>query len=126
MTGMLEAYKKADNQVQRIARTIGAVTVIATAMAGIFGWFSNQIQTFVSSQITELKEEMVQTNTEHERTMTRVELMLLMDEDPENTTAIEKIAAHYFQDLNGDLYMTKKYSEWASAHGGDMNIAIRR
>lgn len=124
--GVSGTYKKADKQLQRVSKTIGAIMVIVTAIVGLFGWVSTQFKTFVSDQISELKDELKQTEVEHEQTMSRIELMMLMEEDPDNTTAIEKIATHYFQDLDGDLYMTKKYSEWAHVYGGDINIATRR
>ena len=67
---------------------------------------------------------MEQANKKHEQTITRVELIALIEHDPNNTAAIEKTARYYFGDLNGDSYMLQKYSEWARQHNGDISIII--
>lgn len=120
------AYNKTDAKLQRISKTVGAIAAIITAIAGVYGWISAQFQSFVAAQMEDLKNEVRQNDSEYELSVTRIELMLLMEYDPQNITAIERLAIHYFQDLNGDLYMTQKYTEWAKSYGGDINITTRR
>lgn len=91
---------------------------------GVCSWVSHQFATAVTSQISDFQQEMEQANTKHEQTITRVELIALIEHDPNNTAAIEKIAKYYFRDLNGDSYMLQKYSDWAREYGGDINIII--
>ena len=50
--------------------------------------------------------------------------MVLMNHDPENVVAIERMAKYYFQELDGDLYMTQQYSDWAKQYGGDTTIVV--
>ena len=57
-----------------------------------------------------------------ERSLTRIELMLLIQHDPANTFEIEKVARHYFVDLGGNWYMAALYSDWAATYGGDTSF----
>ncbi len=117
-------YDKTDGKIQKWAKTISAVIVILGAVTGVCSWVSHQFATAVTSQISGFQQEMEQANTKHEQTITRVELIALIEHDPDNTAAIEKIAKYYFRDLNGDSYMLQKYSDWAREYGGDINIII--
>ena len=117
-------YNKADVKLQRWSKTIGAAVAIITTLAGVCTWINSQFQTAVASQISDFRQEMEVANIRHEQSITRVELIALIEHDPENIAAIEKMGRYYFKDLNGDLYMTKKYSDWAHAYGGDLTIII--
>ena len=117
-------YDKTDGKIQRWSKTISAVLIIVGAIAGVCSWVSNQFANAVSNQISSFQKEMEQANTKHEQTITRVELIALIEHDPDNTAAIEKTAKYYFRDLNGDSYMLQKYSEWARQHNGDISIII--
>lgn len=117
-------YDEADGKIQRWSKTISAVLIIIGAVAGVCSWVSNQFANAVSNQISSFQKEMEQANTKHEQTITRVELIALIEHDPSNTAAIEKTAKYYFRDLNGDSYMLQKYSQWARQYGGDISIII--
>lgn len=117
-------YDKADKRLQKLSKTIGAVVVILGAAAGVCSWVSNQFADAVSSQISDFRQEMEQANKRHEQTITRVELIALLEHDPNNIAAIEKIAKYYFRELDGDSYMLQKYSDWARQYGGDISIII--
>lgn len=119
-------YKKTDNKLQHISKTVGAVVVIITTVAGVCGWVSSQFQAAVANQISDFRQETEAADARHERTLTRIELVMLIEHDPENIAAIEKMAVYYFQTLDGDLYMTQKYSDWAKQYGGDMSIIVRK
>ena len=117
-------YDKADKKLQRIASTIGAIIAIVGAVAGICSWAYTQFANAVSNQISGFQKETREANQRHEQAVTRVELMMLIEHDPENTVAIEQMAKYYFDTLGGDKYMTSKYSTWAKEYGGDINIVI--
>lgn len=46
----------------------------------------------------------------------RIQLMMLIYNQPENVDSILKVAETYFVDLDGDWYMTNEFSKWAKAH----------
>lgn len=124
MASKASIYNKADKKLQKISKTIGAIIVVLGAAAGVCSWVSNQFADAVSNQISDFRQEMEQANKRHEQTITRVELIALLEHDPNNIAAIEKIARYYFGELNGDSYMLQKYSDWAKQYDGDISIII--
>lgn len=117
-------YDKADKRLRKWAATIGAIVAIMGALSGALGWLQSQFANAVSSQISDFQQETRDADLRHEQAVTRVELMMLMEHDPENVVAIEQMAKHYFGELKGDKYMTSKYSAWAKQYDGDMAIVI--
>lgn len=117
-------YNKTDKKLQRVAGTIGAIAMILGAITGVFSWVQSAFTSAISGQIEEFRDEVNKSNQEQNQALTRVELTVLMEHDPTNVAAIEKMAKYYFQDLNGDLYMTQKYSDWAKKYGGDITIIV--
>lgn len=117
-------YDKADKRVRKWAATVSAVLALVGAATGFCSWISIQFQAAVSAQISDFQDETRNANLRNEQAVTRVELMILIEHDPENVVAIEQMAKRYFVDLGGDKYMTSKYSAWAKKHGGDMTIVI--
>ena len=120
----VKLYDKTDKKLQRIAGTIGAIMAILGAATGVCSWVTSQFQNAIAVQISGFQKEVQDANTKHEQAVTRVELMMLMEHDPTNIAAIEKMAKYYFQELDGDLYMTQKYSDWAKKYGGDITIIV--
>lgn len=117
-------YDKADKRLHKWAATIGAIIAIVGALTGVLSWLQSQFTNAVSSQISDFQQETREADLRHEQAVTRVELMMLMEHDPENVVAIEQMAQHYFGELKGDKYMTSKYSAWAKQYDGDMTIVI--
>ena len=117
-------YDKADGKLQRWAGTIGAIVVIGGALTGVASWVGGQFQSVVSAQISGFQEEVRASDKADKQAATRIELMVLMNHDPTNIVAIERMAKYYFQELDGDQYMTKMYSDWCKEYGGDTSIVI--
>lgn len=117
-------YDKADKKLQRLAATIGAIIAVVGALTGALGWVQTQFTNAVSSQMNDLKNEMQESDKRTETQITRLELMTLIDTQPENIAEIEKVAKHYFRDLEANWYMTSIYSKWCQEHGGDPTIVI--
>lgn len=117
-------YDRFDAKAKRLSGTISAILVIGGALFGVGAWINDQVTSAISRQIDDLKITMQASDTQQNQQITRLELMNLMQTDPNNKTAIEKMARYYFVELNGDQYMTGKYSEWAAAHGGDISFVI--
>ena len=117
-------YDKADKKLQRLAATIGAIIAVVGALTGALGWVQTQFTNAVSSQMNDLKNEMQESDRRTEIQITRLELMTLIDTQPENIAEIEKVAKHYFRDLGANWYMTSIYSKWCQEYGGDPTITI--
>lgn len=117
-------YNKADTKVQKIAKTISAIIVIIGAITGVCTWVSNQFAKAVSDQISEFQQETRASDAEMQQSITRVELLGLMEHDPENTVAIEKLARYYFTVLKGDKWMSERYSRYAKKYDLDTSFVI--
>ena len=117
-------YDKADKNIQKVSKTVGAIAAIILAITGVCTWVSGQFQAAVSAQISDFQRETEEYNKRHEQAVTRLELVMLIEHDPDNKAAIEKMARYYFITLGGDLYMTERYSQWCSEHNGDTSIII--
>lgn len=117
-------YDKADKRLHKWSATIGAIVAIVGALTGALSWVQAQFANAVSAQIDGLKAEMQESDRRTEIQITRLELMTLIDTQPENTAEIEKVARHYFIDLKADWYLTGIFSKWCREHGGDATIVI--
>ena len=117
-------YDRFDKRAQRIAGTISAILVIGGAAFGAGAWLNNQVTSAISAQIADFRQEVKKSDDAQNQSITRLELMNLMQNDPTNVVAIEKLARYYFGELNGDQYMTGKYSDWAKKYGGDTSIVV--
>ena len=117
-------YDKTDKKLQKVASTIGAIIAIIGAVTGVCSWVSSQFSNAVSAQISGFQQEVRDNDKVNKQAATRTELMVLMAHDSENILAIERMAKYYFQELDGDLYMTQKVSDWCNAHGRDCSVII--
>ena len=117
-------YDRADKKIQRIAGTIGAIVAIIGAFTGVCSWINTQFTNAISSQIKDFQEEVRASDKVDKQATTRIELMVLMEHDSDNVVAIERMAKYYFQELDGDLYMTQKVSDWCNAHNRDCGELI--
>lgn len=122
--GKKSLYDRTDKKLQRIASTVGAIVAIIGAVTGVCSWVSNQFTQAISAQISDFRSEMRSSNEKQDQQITRLELMNLIQNDPTNITGIEKLAKYYFQDLNGNQYMTGVYSKWCQEYGGDPSVVI--
>lgn len=116
-------YDKADKKLQRIASTIGAIIAIIGAISGVFGWIQSQFVNAISAQINDFRQEMKASNDSQDLAIMRLELMNLIQNNPNNTVEIEMLGKKYFNPpYNGDSYMSVIYSEWAKARGLDTSF----
>lgn len=122
--GKTSLSDKANKKLQKWAGIIGAIITILGALTGVCSWVSNQFANAVSSQISDFRDEVKASNTKQDQQITRLELMSLIKNDPTNIAGIEKLARYYFQELNGNQYMTGVYSRWCQEYGGDPSVII--
>lgn len=114
---------KISSKLSKLAGVISAVLIIVSASTGVTTWISSQLTKDISDRMTAIETEVKSANLKTETQITRLELLNLVQNQPENTAEIEKVARHYFQDLGGDWYATGIYSKWCARFGGDPSIA---
>lgn len=130
-----KALDKFDGVVKKWAARLGAIASIIGVVVAASTWFLAQINNIVVAKIedqisyTEEKIEEISEKSEArthqvDLQLTRLELMSLIHNNPENVVGIEKLARHYFRDLDGDTYMTSEYSEYCRKYGADCEIMV--
>lgn len=114
-----EAEKVASG-VKGIAEIVTAVTIIGTAAVGAGTWCVSQINAGTNEKIDELSARIQDLKVDS----TRNQLLTLISNYPNNEEEILKVSRHYFQDLNGDWYMTSLFSNWAKSRGIDASTIL--
>lgn len=116
---------KIGSHITKTSGVLTAIVAIVGILAGVFTWLSNQVNQSVTAQLNTLQEEIESNNLSMSQQVTRLELLNLIHNQPNNRAEIEKVARHYFVELSGDWYMTGIYSEWANTYGGDVSFVIK-
>lgn len=102
--------------------------IILTTILGSAGLFS-LIQFLITrhdkknDDIKQIKNEITKIKSTQEQTIlrvTRMELLSLMDKQPNNIDAILQVAEYYFIELSGNAYAHSLFEKWALEH----NVAI--
>ena len=119
------ALKNVSQKVKDIAAFVSAVLVISTALIGAGHWIVKEVTASTNDRIDDLEAKIDDNQESTELATTRLELMMLLDHDPNNVIEIEKLARKYFNPpLNGNTYMTSVISEWCTEHGIDCGTII--
>lgn len=136
MSKIKTKWDKLDERVQKWATRLGAIATIVGVLVAGGGWLINQVDNAVASHIeaqtTEIQQEVQNLSgtveaqdREQEQRLMRLELMMLMEHDPDNVLGIEKLAKEYFSErINGNSYMTSYFTKWAKQYGGDLSIVL--
>lgn len=105
---MTKAFDKMTDKAQkRLAAAASIITslgIIVGAVVAAINWTLSPL----TEQINSI-----------ELSTTRNELMILMNEYPDNIKEIQDTANHYFIDLKGDTYIFGLYEKWAEEHKVD-------
>lgn len=73
-----------------------------------------------NDDLEEIKRDLVTMKRSYEDTnvrVTRMELMGLIKDDPDNIDAILQVAEYYFIELDGNAYAHAVFEKWAIEHG---------
>lgn len=99
---------------------IGAVTVIGTACVGISTWSITQINASTNAKLDSISDQVIELKLD----TTRNQLLTLMNHYPNNNEEIMRVAKYYFEDLDGDWYMTELFIEWGEENGIDVTNIV--
>ena len=129
-------WNKLDDNVQKWSKRLAAIATIIGVLAAGAGWSINQLDRAISEKIENqtavIQQEVKQVSIEREASakqtdlqLTRLELMMLMETDPDNTIEIEKVAHRYFIELGGNAYMSSEFSRWCKLYDADCEIVFK-
>lgn len=112
--------KKLISRIKDCADVITAVGVIGAALVAIGTWGTTQINASTNAKLDAISAQM----TELKLSTTRSQLLTLMKNYPDNEEEIMKVAKYYFNDLDGDWYMTSLFIEWGEKEGIDISEVV--
>lgn len=105
--------KKLVTRIKDVADVITATGVIGAATIGCATWVFSQ----ASAGTNEKLDEIIEKVNVAELDAIRSQLLLLISNYPDNESEILKVAEYYFQDLDGDWYVTNIFTKWAEDRG---------
>lgn len=112
-------------KIKSLSGFISAMVVIGGALIGAGQWIVHQINASTNSRMDSIEQKIDGNQQSNELSITRLELMTLIQTDPDNVIEIEKLAKKYFNPpLNGNAYMTSVISKWCEAHSVDCGSII--
>lgn len=118
--------KKAASRISEWLKTtagiISSIGVIGSALVGLATFAINGMLSGVNDRLDDVSGQMDSIKMDTVRT----QLLTLMSNYPDNTSEILKVADHYFNDMNGDWYMTQLFEQWAEAHDIDAKTLINK
>ncbi len=116
---------KLPQKVKDVSAFISAVIAIGAALLGAGQWIVHEVTASTNNRVDALEQKIDDNQQTNEIATTRLELMMLLDHDPDNVIEIEKLARKYFNPpLNGNTYITSVISEWCTEHGIDCGTII--
>lgn len=114
--------KKVDwkERIKSFSELIAAVGVIGAAVVGAGTWCVSAVNASTNEKLDNIssKIDTIELNS------TRNQLLTLMSDYPDNESEILKVASYYFNDLNGDWYMTELFTKWCDGRGIDVNKIV--
>ncbi len=113
--------KSIGTRIKDIADIIAAVGVIGAALIGIGTWTMKEITKETNAKIDNVSEQIKSIELDAART----QLLTLISDYPDNEEEIMRVAKYYFQDLDGDWYMTSLFTKWAKARGLDPDTIVK-
>lgn len=124
--------KKPTVALRKISNHIGLLVAIITGVGTLCGagvaagnWVIDTVNAKADARISNLQQELDESNKRQELSMLRLELLSLMSHDPDNVVEIEKVGRKYFGE-GGDWYLTGLFSKWCNQHKCDSNIVLQK
>lgn len=108
---------KFSKRLKAISEIVSAILVIGGAVVGAVTWINGRIQATLEERFDAVDSKLATAELDSART----QLLVLMNDYPNNESEILKVAHHYFNDLDGDWYMSELFSKWAEERGIDIS-----
>lgn len=114
--------KKIAEWIQTTAGVVTSVGIIFTAVVGVGSWCISQVLKDTNERLDGMSGQLDQLQVES----TRTQLITLMSNYPDNKSEILKVADKYFNEYNGDWYVTELFEQWADRHGVDAKTLLKK
>lgn len=114
--------KKIAEWIQTTAGVVTSIGVIFTAVVGVGSWCISQVLKDTNERLDGMSGQLDQLQVES----TRTQLITLMSNYPDNKSEILKVADKYFNEYNGDWYVTELFEQWADKHDVDAKTLLKK
>ena len=114
--------KKITEWIQTTAGVVTSIGVIFTAVVGVGSWCISQVLKDTNGRLDGMSGQLDQLQVES----TRTQLITLMSSYPDNKSEILKVADKYFNEYNGDWYVTELFEQWAEEHDVDAKTLLKK
>lgn len=114
--------KKIAEWIQTTAGVVTSIGVIFTAVVGVGSWCISQVLKDTNGRLDGMSGQLDQLQVES----TRTQLITLMSSYPDNKSEILKVADKYFNEYNGDWYVTELFEQWAEEHDVDAKTLLKK
>lgn len=104
-------------RVKSFSALISAVVVIITTCGTVLAWFESKMTEKIDKRLYNIETVMDDVRQD----TVRLQLLQLMESDPNNIESILTVAHQYFIEMNGDWYMTEKFKKWGEEHDVDLS-----
>lgn len=132
-TKIMQKWDNLSERAQKLSKLISAVIVIGGFVIGCCNWGISEINkaidrhmSSVETQVQENTKELQDFKADNELKLSRMELMNLIADYPDNVDDILKAAEHYFLDLKGDYVADKAFEDWAKKHGVNSDYLLKQ
>lgn len=132
-TKMMQKWDNLSERTQKVSKLVSAIVVIVSFVISCCTWGISEISNAIDNhmapleaQIQENTKELQQFKSENEMRESRMELMNLIADYPDNVDDVLKAAEHYFIDLKGDYVADKAFEDWAAKHGVNSDYILNK
>lgn len=132
-TKMMQKWDSLSERAQKISKLVSATIVVVGFVVSCCSWGVGEIDKAIDShiahletQITANSQEIKTFRAENEMRESRMELMNLIADYPDNVDDVLKAAEHYFVDLKGDYVADKAFEDWAAKHGVNSDYILNK
>lgn len=132
-TKMMQKWDNLSERAQKISKLVSAIVVIASFVISCCAWGVGEMSKAIDnhmapleSQIAANSQEIKTFRAENEMRESRMELMNLIADYPDNVDDVLKAAEHYFVDLKGDYVADKAFEDWAARHGVNSDYILNK
>lgn len=108
--------KQVPEKVKGLAELVSAIIVIGGALIGAGQWIVHEINLSTNTRMDAIEKKIDDNQEANELATTRLELINLIQYDPENIVEITKLGRYYFHDLDGDTWASSVMSKWCVEH----------
>lgn len=114
--------KKVIEWIQTTAGVITSVGVIIALVVAAGSWVVSSVLKSTNDKLDSMTSQLDQLQVD----ATRTQLITLMSNYPDNKSEILKVADKYFNEYNGDWYVTGLFEQWAEDHGLDAKTLLTK